>query len=169
MLALELVEVALDFTELLRETRLFVLECLAAECLTVECFAVDFLAAAVFAGALTTGSLDELAAGFALNSGVAKAAASDVVTRIFSKRFIIRFKPRTSFNCFRLAKISFAQLFSDASLYYAFLEPEFRAPHNKPLILGAWLSSHPRPHISRRVRRSVRSSLYDHNSQIVQY
>jgi hypothetical protein len=111
MLALELGEVELDFTELLRAATLFVLECLVAECFAVECFAVDFLAAAVFAGALTTRSLDELAAEFALNSGAAKAAASDVVTRIFPKRFIIRFKPRTSFNRFRLAKISFARLF----------------------------------------------------------
>src|SRR5580692_8552883 len=111
MLALELAEVELDFTELLRAATLFALECLVEECFAVECFAVDFFPVAAFAGALTTGSLDELAAEFALNCGAAKAAASDVVTRIFPKRFIIRFKPRTSLNCFRLAKLSFARLF----------------------------------------------------------
>jgi hypothetical protein len=110
MLALELAEVELDFTELLRAATLFALECLVEECFAVECFAVDFFPVAAFAGALTTGSLDELAAEFALNCGAAKAAASDVVTRIFPKRFIIRFKPRTSLNCFCLAKLSFARL-----------------------------------------------------------
>jgi hypothetical protein len=128
------------FAELLRAARLLALECLAAECLT-ERFVVDFFAEDVFAGALTIASdslldalLDKLAAEFALNSGTAKAAASDVITRTFPKRFIIRFKPRTSSNCSALAKNSFARRFSDACLYCAFLEPEFRAPHNKPLI-----------------------------------
>ena len=109
MLAL-LVELAFEvFTEFLA-ARLLALERLAAEC-RVERFAVDFFAEDVFAGALTIASdslldglLDKLAAEFAPNCGAAKTAASDVITRTFPKRFIIRFKPRTSFNCFRPAK-----------------------------------------------------------------
>jgi hypothetical protein len=97
------------FAELLA-AMLFALECLA-ECLTEECFAVDFFAEDVFAGTLTIASADSLleallatAAEFALNSGAAKAAASDVITRIFSKQVIIRFLTPDKLPLLRRAK-----------------------------------------------------------------